>query len=120
MLTSRAETANSIATRICRRTGKYSRSIREPGLKANSLLSFGLPYASEMTILLSNRIGQSRRQALVLLAILFDRASCHEILQFLVSSKPQHFFAAACSVPGAKVLVHDVEKLLKLKGRASG
>jgi len=72
-----------------------------------------------MTILLSNRIGQSRWQALVLLAILLDRASCHEILQFLISSQSQHFFAAACSVPGAKVLVNDVEKLLKLKGRTS-
>ena len=78
-----------------------------------------LSYAGKMTILLSNRVGQSRRQALVLLAILFDRASRHEILQFFVSSQPQHFFAAACSVSGPKILVHDVEKLLKLKGRAS-
>ncbi|PYI59427.1 MAG: hypothetical protein DMC59_05910 [Verrucomicrobia bacterium] len=38
--------------------------------------------------------------------------------------KPLYFLpffltAPRASVPGAKVLVHDVEKLLKLKGRAS-
>src|SRR5437773_8589559 len=73
-----------------------------------------------MTILLGNRTGQSRWQALVFLAVLFDRATRDKILQFLVSSQAQHFFAAACSVSGSQILVHDVEKLLKLKGRAPG
>ena len=73
-----------------------------------------------MTILLGNRGGQGRWQALVFLAILLDCAARYEILQFLVSSQPQHFFAAACSVPGPKILVYDVEKLLKLKRRAPG
>jgi hypothetical protein len=77
----------------------------------------GLPYADEMTILLGNRIGQSRRQALVLLAILLDRASSYEILQFLIRSQPQHFFTAACSVSGPKILVHNVEQLLEFKRR---
>ena len=73
-----------------------------------------------MTILLGNRIRQSRWQALVFLAVLLDRAPRYEILSFLVSSQPQHLFAAACSVPGTQIFVHDVEKLLKLKGRAPG
>src|SRR6266516_3713644 len=79
-LTSRAETANSIATRICRRTGKYSRSIRESGLNPIRREIAGLSYPCEMTILLGNRIRQSRWQALVFLAVLLNRTARHEIL----------------------------------------
>src|SRR6266487_1511317 len=90
-LTTNAEVAKRMATRICRRTGKYSLSIR------NSLepAGFRLFYTSKMAILLGNRVGQSRRQPLVFLAVLLDRASRHEILQFLISSQPQHSLAAA-------------------------
>src|ERR1044071_7346001 len=82
-LTTSAEAAKRTATRICRRTGKYSPSIR------NSLepAEVQLLYASKMAILLGDCAGQSRGQPLVLLAVLFDRASRHEILQFLVSSQ---------------------------------
>ncbi len=73
-----------------------------------------------MAIVLCNRDGQSRRQALVFLAILLDRAAGHKVLQFLVSSQPQHFLATTGSIPGAKILVHNVEELFKLKGRAPG
>ena len=71
-----------------------------------------------MAILLSDRVGQSRRQTLVFLPILLDRATRYEILQFFISSQAQHFLATAGGVPGPKILVHDVEKLLKLKRRA--
>ena len=70
-----------------------------------------------MTILLCDRLSKSRRQALVFLPILLDRTTRHEILQFLVGSQPQHFLAAAGSISCPKILVHDVEQLLKLKGR---
>ena len=77
-------------------------------------------YARQMAIVLCNRDGQSRRQTLVFLAILLDRTACHKVLQFLVSSQPQHFLATAGRIPGAKILVHNVEELFKLKGRAPG
>ena len=70
-----------------------------------------------MTILLCNCLRQSRRQALVFLAILFDRTACHEVLQLLVGSQPQHFLAAAGSISRPKVLVHNVKELLELEGR---
>ena len=77
-------------------------------------------YARQMAIVLCNRDGQSRRQTLVFLAILLDRTARHKVLQLLVSSQPQHFLATAGRIPGAKILVHNVEELLKLKGRAPG
>ena len=73
-----------------------------------------------MAILRRNRAGQSRRETLVFFAILPHRAACHEVLQLLISSKPQHFLAPAGGVSGSKILVHDVEELLKLKGRTPG
>ncbi len=73
-----------------------------------------------MAVLWGNRARQSRGQAFVFLAVLFDRTARHKILQFLISSQPQHFLAATGGVPGPKILVHDIEKLLKLKGRTPG
>src|SRR5262249_17732818 len=73
-----------------------------------------------MTILLCNRLGQSRRQALVFLTFFLDRAARHEILQFLVRSQTQHFLAATGSVSGPQILVHDVEELLELERRTPG
>ena len=73
-----------------------------------------------MTILLSNRLRESRWQTLVFLAILLDRTPRHEILQFLVGSQSQHFLAAAGSISGPKILVHDVEQLLELERRTPG
>jgi len=73
-----------------------------------------------MAIVLCNRDGQSRRQAFVFLAVLLDRTARHKVLQFLVSSQPQHFLATTGSIPGPKILVHNVEELFKLKGRAPG
>ncbi len=70
-----------------------------------------------MAILLGDRAGQSRRQPLVFLAILLDRAARHEILQFFISSQTQHLLATAGGVPGPKILVHDVEQLLKFERR---
>ena len=75
----------------------------------------GLLHAGQMTILLSNRLGESRRQPFVFLAILPNRAARHKILQFLVGSQPQHFLAPAGSISSAKILVHNVEQLLKLE-----
>src|SRR5438552_2946590 len=113
ILTTNAEAAKRMATRICRRTGKYSPSIR------NSLESGRVPlfYTSKMAILLGNCAGQSRRQPFVFLAVLLDRAPRHEILQFLISSQAQHFLATAGSVAGPKILMHDVEQLLKFERR---
>src|SRR5215472_11107169 len=116
ILTSSAETANSATTIICRSTGKYSRSIRKFGVKPLRRKT-GLLHADQMAILLCNRLSQSRGQTLVFLAILFDRTPSHEVLQFLVGSQTQHFLAAAGSISGPKILVHDVEQLLKLKRR---
>src|SRR5262249_31111579 len=79
-----------------------------------------LSYACQMAILLCNCAGQSRRQPLVFLAVLPDRTTCNEVLQFLVCPQPQHLLAAAGRIPGTKILVHDVEKLFKLEGRTSG
>src|SRR5436305_6483111 len=79
--------------------------------------SVPLFYASKMAILLGNCVGQSRRQPLVFLAVLLDRSARHEILQFLIGSQAQHFLATAGSVPGPKILVHDVEQLLKFERR---
>src|SRR4029450_413186 len=79
-----------------------------------------LSYAGEMAILLGDCRGQSRRQALVFLAVLLDRAASDEVLQFLVGSQAEHFLATAGGVPGPKILVHDVEQLLKLEGRTPG
>ena len=73
-----------------------------------------------MTILLCNCLSQSRRQALVFLAILFDRTARHEVLQLLVGSQPQHFLAAAGSISRPKILVHDIEELLELERRTPG
>jgi hypothetical protein len=70
-----------------------------------------------MTILLCNCRRQSRRQALVFLAILFDGTARDEVLQLLVGSQPQHFLTAARSVSCPKILMHDVEELLELKRR---
>jgi len=70
-----------------------------------------------MAILLRNCLSQSRRQALVFLAILPDRTPRHEVLQFLVGSQPQHFLAAAGSISRPKILVHDIEELLELERR---
>jgi hypothetical protein len=74
-------------------------------------------HARKMAILLGNRVGQGRRQAFVFLAVLPDGAACHEILQFLISAQAKHFLATAGSVPGPKILVHDVEQLLKFERR---
>ena len=73
-----------------------------------------------MTILLRDRVGQGRWQALVFFAALFDRAPCHEILKLFIGPQTQHFFAATGSVPGPQILVYDIEKLLKLKRRTPG
>src|SRR4029453_17435896 len=116
-LTTNAEAAKRMATRICRRTGKYSRSIRNSLKRAGFGLLF---YTRKMAIMLGDRTSQSRRQALVFLAVLLDRPPRHEILQFLISSQAQHFLATAGSVPGPKVLVHDVEQLLKFERRTPG
>src|SRR5882724_8474734 len=77
-------------------------------------------YTSPLALLLGNRKSPSPRQSLVFLAVLLDRAACHEILQLLVGSQPQHYLATARSVPGPKIFVHDVEKLLKLERRTPG
>ena len=68
-----------------------------------------------MAILLSDRAGQSRRQAFVFLAVLLDSTARDEVLQFLVGSQAEHFLATAGGVTSPKILVHDVEKLLKLE-----
>ena len=73
-----------------------------------------------MAILRRNRASQSRWETLIFFAILPHCPACNEVLQLLISSKPQHFLASTGSVAGPKVLVHDIEKLLKLKGRTSG
>jgi len=83
-------------------------------------VKLGLSYPGEMAILRRNRTGQSRWQSLVFLAILSDCASCDEILQLLVSAQSQHFLATAGGVPGPKILVHNVEQLLKFKRRTPG
>ena len=73
-----------------------------------------------MTILLCNCLSQSRRQAFVFLAVLFDRTARYEVLQLLVGSQPQHFLATAGSIPCPKILVHDIEELLELERRTPG
>ena len=79
-----------------------------------------LLYACQMAILLRNCARQSRRQPLVFLAVLLDRAPRNEVLQFLVCPQPQHLLATASRIPGTKIFVNDIEKLLKLEGRTAG
>ena len=68
-----------------------------------------------MAILLRNCLSQSCRQAFVFLAILLNRTTCHEVLELLIGSQPQHFLAATGSISCPKILVHDVEELLELE-----
>ena len=74
-LTTNAEAAKRMATRICRRPANIRLASGIPGTRR-----FRLFYTSKVAILLSDRVGQSRRQSLVFLAVLLDRASRHEIL----------------------------------------
>ena len=71
-----------------------------------------------MAILLRNCLSQSCRQAFVFLAILLNSTTCHEVLQLLIGSQPQHFLAAAGSISRPKILVHYIEELLELERRA--
>ena len=62
---------------------------------------------------------QSRRQALIFLAVLLYGASRDQVLQFFIGAQPQHFLAPACGVASAEVFVDDVEELLKLERRTT-
>jgi len=68
-----------------------------------------------MAILLRNCLSQSCRQAFVFLAILLNRTTCHEVLELLIGSQPQHFLAATGSISCPKILMHDIEQLLELE-----
>src|SRR4030095_5073464 len=96
---------------------QHLESLAEPN---SGSARISLSYAGEMAILLGDCRGQSRRQALVFLAVLLDRAARDEVLQFLVGSQAEHFLATAGGVASPKILVHDVEKLFKLEGRTPG
>src|SRR5437660_12620178 len=51
--------------------------------------------------------------------MLFHRAACNHVLQFFVSTQPEHFLASARCVSRAKILVHDITQLLELVGCAT-
>jgi hypothetical protein len=70
-----------------------------------------------MAVLGRNRARQSRRQALIFLAVLFYGATRDQVLQLFISAQTQHFLATACGVAGAEVFVDDVEELFKLERR---
>src|SRR3954469_23728796 len=108
-LTSSADTANPIATTICRRTGRYSRIIRGPREEC-WLLYRDQARTRNVSVLRSDRFSQRRRKALVFFAILFHRTACDQVLQFFVSPQAEHFLASAGSVSRAEILVHNIKQ----------
>ncbi len=65
-------------------------------------------------------LGQGRGETFVFFTGLFHHPASDQILQFLVGAQAQHFLTTAGSVPGPKILVQDLKKLLELKGSTSG
>jgi len=65
-------------------------------------------------------MGQRRRKTLVFLAILLHRTARDQILQLLISTEPEHFFATAGRVPRPQIFVHNIEKFFELERGSPG
>lgn len=54
-------------------------------------------------------------QTLVLLAVLFDKAASHQVLQLFVGPEAKHFFSSTHRVPLLQPVIDQFEEVVKSK-----
>ncbi len=68
-----------------------------------------------MSVLRSDRCGESSRETFIFLASLSHRSAGDKILKLLISSQTQHFLTTTGGIPGPEIFVHDVNELFELE-----
>ena len=105
-----ADAAKPMATMTCKKIGRYSFiSLNQPGCDWADSDRGGSRSGR------GDRLerGELLRNALVLLAVLFDHAAGNQVLKLLVSAQAQHFFTATRRITVPEILVNDIEELLE-------